>query len=155
MSDQKPKKEWAGVVGAITGIFALILSAGTMYFNIIRQKDDLRVAFGVPPEFTLDFDNSQFEVANEQTMTFINSGNRAATVPDIELWIEQSGRAVSERQQCNEAKTGVSMGYIFEPPVVRPGEISIVKVKLNKLLRSVKPPASKIKFSSENATKSH
>jgi hypothetical protein len=81
-------KEWAGVVGTVTGVLALLISDLNAYYNIIRQKDELRVA-NDGRLFASTNADGVLEITGRHSLTFINSGNRDAAVTSIKLLVSE------------------------------------------------------------------
>jgi hypothetical protein len=123
---------------------ALILSSVTVYFNVVRTKDDLRVVVEGTPEFLLDYENPKFDISTDLTMTFINAGTRPLAILRVTLFLDQSPRANLHQEKCEvQEGTAITRPYDFTTTIVKAGEISSVQVKL----REATPPKSAKKAS--------
>jgi hypothetical protein len=122
-------KDW---VGTITGTIALAISAGTAYFNILRQSDDLRVVLGGhAPGLSIDWVKGEVRPSGETTLTFINSGNRAAVVTDIQLQVAEWSRDDLATCTIERRESHLNVKYQAGAIVVKAGEILVVKTALS------------------------
>jgi len=119
-------KEWTGVIGACTGILALMISGLNAYINILRQTDELQVMTDGEPTVSL-FDNGKMDIAGSHSLTFINSGSRAAAVTSVRLLISDHDW-FDRRAGPNCFSRGVQFDYRIEPFSVKPGEIAVKSV---------------------------
>jgi hypothetical protein len=117
-------KEWAGVVGTVTGVLALLISGLNAYYNIIRQKDELRVA-NDGRLFASTNADGVLEITGRHSLTFINSGNRAAAVTSIKLLVSELDNFDDKEAPNCLAGRGVYLDYEIEPFAVKPGEIFV------------------------------
>ena len=78
-------KDWASLMIAV---LALAISATTAYFNLLRDRDDVRVAFGFGPTIFYNKTAEKLHLADPTTLTFINSGNRAAAIANVAQYID-------------------------------------------------------------------
>jgi hypothetical protein len=108
-------------------IFALIISALSAYWTIIRQVDDLRVVIsGAPKAIYKDDHTIEFWITNGN-LTFTNLGNRSAAVVSALLNIKLPG---SNGDKCTEG--GNSWLLDVSAVVIKAGDISVQSTRLAK-----------------------
>jgi hypothetical protein len=117
-------KEWAGVIGTVTGVLALVISGLNAYFNIIRQKDELRVA-NDGRLFASTNAEGVLQIIGRHSLTFINSGNRAAAVTGIKLLVSELDNFDDKEAPNCLVGQGVYLDYEIEPFAIKPGEITV------------------------------
>jgi hypothetical protein len=117
---------WAGVIGTITGVLALIVAALTAYFTIFQQLDELKVAIGHAPAVAIR-PNGDLWIIGPLEITFINSGNRSVAVTDA--W------ALATRLKSPDAKPADCDGqewrgsaFKLDEFILKPGEIELKKL---------------------------
>jgi len=110
----------------IISCLAFLVSAGTAYFNIIRQTDDVRLVTPQAPFVVID-DQGMLGVSGQQQITFINSGNRDVAVTGITLVLFKLRAPPPVNSQCNDAADlqVANLVYNFEPFIATPGHIVI------------------------------
>jgi hypothetical protein len=116
-------KDW---ITLTLSILAFGISAGSAYYNIVRQSDHVRILIHTTPFITLDQDRTRFAAEPNETVLFINSGNRTAAITAVDLRVDQD-RAKPE--ECG-ATAGIQLEYDIEPLVLKPGEIVAKTMKL-------------------------
>jgi hypothetical protein len=136
-------KDWATLtVSAV----ALLISATTLYFSVVRTKDDLRVVVEGTPSFLLDYDHPRFDVITNLTMTFINVGNRPAAILGVTLYLDQSPAAELHQENCeHEGGTATTRPYNLNAVIVKAGEIVSVSTKLHDQHSGAKEEERKIR----------
>lgn len=119
-------KDWISIT---LSILALTVSLGSTYFTIFRETDDLRVIINVLP--MLSEKDNRTTLYDDQDLTFINSGNRAAAVTRVALFVSKP-LSQEDQNACTSIQmhTVFVVEYAFEPFVLRPGEIMVRKLTL-------------------------
>lgn len=113
--------DWSKWISLPVSWLALLISGASFYLNSVRQVDDLKVTIDSETFLTATFDgpSTGFElISPTQKITFINSGNRQATVSEVRLAFTLDG-------DCVRADSGSisSFSYKFSNLVVKPGEM--------------------------------
>jgi len=144
-------KDWMTI---LLSSLAFIISAGTAYFNIIRQEDDVRVVIQgellIRPDELTDKSIRSVKrcclllrwrrcwrcvvhpkmpataVRTDQNLTLINSGNRAVGITLVELLVSTS--VLKDLQSCTGDTWVVQLQ--FTPLVLKGGEITTTTLKL-------------------------
>lgn len=111
------------------GISVLAL-ATTLFFNVFLKSDDIRGAFrGTPPVFALSGDGLTVRQA-DGSLVVSNTGNRAATVMGINLFLTGLDNAKIPDHPCH-LPGGYYHTYISVTPIVlKAGEAAVVPLKL-------------------------
>jgi hypothetical protein len=78
-------KDWTTL---IFSVLALVISAASAYWNIIRQVDDVRVMIEGSP--SIGVSGGKIISHFGPPMTFINLGNRSAAISSVSLSIAQN-----------------------------------------------------------------
>jgi hypothetical protein len=126
---ERPVRAWKDHVSILMSTLALLISACTFYFNIIREKDDLRVVIEAAPDFEIDYEKLAFGIQVPTYLTFINSGNRPAAVLDVKLFLDQSPKAELHQESCETEKGSATiLASSFKPTIIKPSEITSVEV---------------------------
>jgi hypothetical protein len=126
-----PPVDWAKWIGSPTAWLALTISASSLYLTLVRKSDDLRVVVSHrhPMSIWLGTPGSQIELREpDQTLIFINSGNRAAAINEIKLllWFQSAN---SPPSTCSKPSSwSLTLSYDFAPLVIKPGEITSLSV---------------------------
>jgi hypothetical protein len=106
-------------------IFALLISAVTAYFNLFLQTDDLGVLVEGYTKLTFEDKTKKIIPHLDYTMTFVNAGNRAASVSRMYYSIEQL-KGEDWTSSCQSA--GVSWDiFAVEPFAVKANDLLIQK----------------------------
>jgi hypothetical protein len=113
------------LVSITLSLLAFIISAGSAYFNIVRQIDDVRVTVGDGPYLFLD-DRGRTALFGDQQITVINSGNRSAAITDVTLVVSKGSEKLESVSECTKPET-ISMYYATDGFVIKPGEITVQK----------------------------
>jgi hypothetical protein len=101
-------------------ILALLISGLAFYFNVVRQFDDVRILIATAPYIKFDEDDrTRFAIEPEETVLFINSGNRSAAITFVKLYVSQDRGLQTE---CQDPKA-LMLEYDTEPFSLKPGEI--------------------------------
>jgi hypothetical protein len=117
--------EWLPIA---ISVFALIVSVGSAYFNIIRELEDFRVVIDGP--FSIKSEGLRKVVVAQPhlTLTFANLGNRSIAVRAIRLRIARcTGRG------CEDPIQWTTLGetrFDVKPFVTEPGKIIVKEIKL-------------------------
>jgi hypothetical protein len=112
-------RDWLSLVIAV---LALCVSGGTAYFNVVRQRDDLRVVISSYP-VVLFVSKQLFLFDLPLKLAFINSGNRTAAIMSIN-W------AFDKQESAGTCVNGRSVDYEVAPFVIKPGEIVLKELKI-------------------------
>jgi hypothetical protein len=111
-------KDWLGVV-------AILISAFTGYYNVIRQSDDVGVVLSWPP--TPDTEVGDLALKSKKSAlyaTFINSGNRGAVISEAVFWFPQ--RSKESDADCTHIEFVDSMVPInIEPLVLKEKDVAV------------------------------
>ena len=117
-------REWFAIALAV---IALLVSAATLYFNVLIRIDDVRLIVNG----TLEINGARDVGGNVETvtitpksfgMTFSNAGNRTVLINSVSLTAEQMDRE-GKYQACQSGRTSLEL----EPVQLKAGEISIIK----------------------------
>jgi hypothetical protein len=106
---------------------ALVISAGTGYFNIIRQSDDVRVVAQASPHIEID-NSGTLEVSGQQVVTFINLGNRDFAVTGLTMVFYKLSSPPQTDNNCDTGSNSggvLSLVYDFEPFILKPADIIV------------------------------
>jgi hypothetical protein len=79
-------KDWASLTFSL---LALTISAGSAYFSIIRQVDDLRVLIDGVLIVRPEKGTGNITIETDQSLNFANLGNRPIAVPIINILVNQ------------------------------------------------------------------
>ena len=114
-------KDWVTIT---LSVLAFIISASTAYINLIRQDDDLRMVVQGDLRFRSE-PHSDVEPAiglysEDQRITFINLGNRDASITALSLGVKVFDTDTGART-C-EGGSGWQLAYDIEPFTVKGGE---------------------------------
>jgi hypothetical protein len=122
-------REWAGIVGMVTGLVGLVISGGTAFLTIVRQVDDVRVLIGDPPVVYISNSGKTLESNGEQELTFMNAGNRNAAISNIKGLVIPLDNSEGELPKCKKEE---ALPISFKPDsfVIKPGEVIVSKVVL-------------------------
>jgi hypothetical protein len=120
-------KDWVGI--AISCV-ALTVSAGSAYFNVLLQRDDIRVVVGRSP-FVEVGNEGQLTLAGDQDLTFINSGNRQAAITNFGVFSFFVKDQASDDASCfRPLQFPLVLPYEVKPLVLKPGEVMLFKAEL-------------------------
>jgi hypothetical protein len=118
----------------IVSSIALAVSILALYWNV-HVIDDLRFTIGNDNNIpNPDSDAKQIILYGPHLLTFINSGNRAVAVLRIQLAIFQSTISGDRANDCPEQESEM-VGTAIEPFAVRPGEILVKPISIDKKLQ--------------------
>lgn len=78
------QKEWITIP---VSMLALLISAGTAYLNLIRQTDDVSFILTTWP--SIQVTRESIILPSSFSMSFINSGNRAAVIHEMKVMLDQ------------------------------------------------------------------
>jgi hypothetical protein len=107
-------------------IFALLISGVTAYFNLFLQTDDLSVLVEGSTRYELEAKSRKLVPHPNYMMTFVNAGNRAASVSKVYFSIGQSkGDGITAK--CGTTKYWDD--FRIEPFVVKVGDVVIKSVQ--------------------------
>jgi hypothetical protein len=120
-------KDWASLTFSC---LALLISGGSAYFNVVLQKDDIRVVIGSTPFFSLR-PNGDIATVGEQELTFINSGNRAAAITSITALVTRFSVPEDLLMTCDGPDV-YRMRFEVEAFVIKPGEILVKKIPVSR-----------------------
>lgn len=110
---------------------ALVISAGSGYFNIVRQTDYLSGIVTIIPIALAR--GTEIIFYDEISINLINSGNRTAVIDHIDLIVDQS---LAKQGAENNCMNGTKFRTDFETLVIKEKEIVAKKVKIIPLGRS-------------------
>jgi hypothetical protein len=122
-------------IQATLPILSLIISALALYFTNFWQSDRLDVYVSKPSCCTGGFqlklsDMNQFvglEFSDEEYMTFVNSGNRAAAISGIGVEIFPTTFSNKNPRICDEEHESSGTTYDIAPFSIKPGDIITTK----------------------------
>jgi hypothetical protein len=118
---------WAGVIGAITGVLALLVAGLTAYFTIFEQVDDLKVAFGKLPGATVK-PNGDLWIIGPLEITFINSGNRSVAITNVWAMATPLKSPDATATNCDTPEThGAALR--LDSFILKPGELELKKLE--------------------------
>jgi hypothetical protein len=117
---------WAGVIGTITGVLALIVAALTAYFTIFQQVDDLKVAIGNAPSVTMK-PNGDLWIIGPLEITFINSGNRGVAITNAWALATRLKSRDATPTNCDGQETH-GAAFKLDEFILKPGEIELKKL---------------------------
>jgi hypothetical protein len=123
-ADKPHKKHWLDWAGWAVGVAGLLFSGVTLYRTQLIQKDDIRVV--VDGTLEVRPDKGDLLLDQDQQLTFINSGNRAAVITEI------YGELVLVTATDTGCDGPLAKSIVFNPTqiVVKPGEILPVRAKV-------------------------
>jgi hypothetical protein len=115
----------------VISLFSLLISALTIYFNVLLELDDIRVVIGQPPTISRE-KNGEVSIDGDQEFTFVNSGNRTAAVTYVFITTERIETNVSQAQSCGNMNDKLMLPLPFDVAalVLKAGEINIVSARL-------------------------
>ena len=117
-SSEHKRRDW---VTTSLALLSAVVSVGTVYYNFVRQSDDVRVSL---PEFSPFISRGaewwNLSLESDMTVTFVNSGNRTAAITDTSLRLAYRA---NRNELTNECQHGRFVSFNIEPLVIKPGEI--------------------------------
>jgi hypothetical protein len=78
-------KDWVAI---LVSIAALVISAGTAYFSLVRQSEQLRVFVGDAIPFLTRTDDGRLQLEGNLDIAFMNTGTRPIIVLSVDLVID-------------------------------------------------------------------
>ena len=129
---EKKDKLSLGLASTALIVSTLALSASliTLYYNVLKLSDEIRVVFEQVPAFTFGKEQSELHAGRPFSVIFINSGNRPAIVSDVTLYLWESAKPVDEnlihQWDCstNDGRKGKrTLSIALEPIILREKEI--------------------------------
>jgi len=100
-------KDW---ITLFLSTVAFFIAAGTAYFNIIRQQDNLSLVLrGGPLPARIDNDNLAFSTETSFQLIFFNVGTRAAIITSVNIFFVQE--RANKPQTCDG-----TYEYVMNPP---------------------------------------
>ena len=133
-------------------VAAFVMSAVSFYFSVLWKSDNLLVVVGDTPAFSVSFEKNVIMPSNVQTMALINSGNRAAAVIRIRLFLEETNKSLDDATSCPKYGDHVlTADYEFEPLVIKPGDMSTLKAQLPTAERGKPEPTLNLSAESKTA----
>jgi hypothetical protein len=133
-------KDWITIT---LSSLALVISASSAYYNILRQQDDLRVVIGEAPGIFYDTNARNIAIIGGQGLTFINSGNRAAAIMNVSLVIATPLKDENS-PKCSTTST-YELRYLFEPFVMKPGELTVKSLQ-DMPIGSIRPSDPRVRL---------
>jgi hypothetical protein len=117
---------WAGVIGTVTGVLALIVAALTAYLTIFQQVDDLKVAIGNAP--SVGMKDGDLWIIGPLEITFINSGNRSVAITNA--WTRATRLKSRDATPTNCDTPGSRQAaFKLNELILKPGEIELKKLE--------------------------
>jgi hypothetical protein len=108
-------KDW---ITLTISVLALGASGLTIYFNMIRQRDDLRVVLSSLPKLDVDLDRNLGTLSEDKmTLVFINSGTRPVIILGVEYVVGAISNPPDEGRDC------------WGPKLFTESEVVVVKEK--------------------------
>ncbi len=130
-SDKMKARDWISIGLSFA---ALTISFGSAYWNILRQVDQLSVAVtGENPTASIDPTTRKLRVSEDNTLTFLNSGNRPVAITGMWLTLDNFPKKYKDEPEdkiCYHIGWGAVSISIGEPFVVQPGAVEIRKFSL-------------------------
>jgi hypothetical protein len=124
----KAKRDWLPVIiSTMLGLLSLAVSFSGFFFSTLYHRDDIRVVIGKSPMVSRTA-KSDLVVEGSQELTFVNSGNRAASITAVYI----VGRLVAKGEVDNcEGEVGAVLVFPLEmkPVIIKPGEIVAIDAK--------------------------
>src|ERR1700726_2018794 len=113
-----------GIVGMVTGLCSLVITAGASYFTLLRQLDDVRVVIGDPP--TVFISRKELEAQGQQELIFMNGGNRHAAISNVKAKIIRWSK--QDELGCLTNQDPFFLYFKPDAFVIKPGEVLVAKV---------------------------
>jgi hypothetical protein len=117
------EKHWLDWTAVGISLFALSISGVTLFRNFLFQRDDIR--FAVYDTLKVTRDKTDFKLDEDQSFTFINSGNRPAFISGI----FGTQVLVTDGAGC-DGRFFKSIFLDSKEIVVKPGEIQPLHAKV-------------------------
>jgi hypothetical protein len=116
-------------------IISLLITLSAFVLGSLLQKDDVRVVIGEPPGVNVN-EKGEIYVSGSQTLTFINSGNRAAAVTDIGALAWNASGSEKPKTDCVESQQEPSFPTPLESRqfVLKNGEFSVINLDVREQL---------------------
>jgi hypothetical protein len=141
---KKPPIDWAKWIGSPTAWLALTISASSLYLTLVRKSDDIRVVVGHPEPMSIGGAGSQINLrGSDQTLIFINSGNRAAVINEVTLLLWFQSEKTGPPTCSKPASWPIALSYDFAPLVIKPGEITSISINKFKTTKSIEETSKK------------
>lgn len=144
--------KWEKWGGSPTAWLALLLSGISIYLTQIRQVDDLRVLMNGNPRPVFNdvlYGPSADLSPVQQTLIFINAGNRPVAIAAISLtvWLQSELNLtlfVPDPDEVCAPKNSrqVVIDYEFSPLVVEPGKMVPLRLEKFEIVRSTLGPVT-------------
>jgi hypothetical protein len=109
----------------ILSMFAISLSAGTFYSNVLKKVDDLRLVV----DGTVQLSGTRESLNATPTslrMTLINAGNREVAITSVSLVVDQLDQSGLPKASC----LNNTVPFETEPILLKEGEISIQQMRV-------------------------
>ncbi len=139
------RRDWLAVG---ISLFSLACTGLTAYYNVLLQKDDIRIVVSRLPDMSRDERGNMFASGGIE-LTILNAGNRAAVVTQVSTKAYQRETKSGIRECKNphdERPFPVNFFIDFKPVVVKPGEIQFVSAKLRAMFPWNQPKKSDREF---------
>jgi hypothetical protein len=122
-------KDW---VALSFSALALTISAGSAYFSIVWQTDNVSLVFQSPPIISMFSENLYIEKPVGYPMVLINSGNRAVAISWITFLVFQHKKQLAEQCQGDEGEIATAFQTDFEPMVLKEKEVAIKTLRVTR-----------------------
>jgi hypothetical protein len=113
----------------VVSSLALAASLLTVYYNVLKLRDEVRVVFEHVPSFS--FQNNELHAKDTLSFIFINAGNRPAIISSVAVYLWESSTPIGETKRLewdcktNEGRQGKRFLMLnIEPVIIREKEIA-------------------------------
>jgi len=123
--EAKKPHDWLAIS---LSILSLSVSCLSLYFSALLQTDDIRVVVDEIPTLSADGDGSLL-IAGAVKLTWVNSGNRAASILAISAVARRLDDSEKSKPTCIGKTPPNEFSFGIESFVLKPGEIISVRSK--------------------------
>lgn len=124
------KRDWVPICVSLASLCISLLTAA----NSLLPRDDIRIMIDNPPAAFFDDKGATISIHGRPQLSFINSGNRAASISHFVLSSQQLPASAPVQSDClgqNNYPPG-KIALDNEPFVLNPGEIKVVEAMISK-----------------------
>jgi hypothetical protein len=110
-------------------MLALIISTASTWFNVLLQKDDIRVIIGDAPSVEI-LKGGNVEVSGSFDLTIVNAGNTVVGITGILAPLIKLSSNDKPLPNCPSEAALPLMTFVFKGMTIKPSEIVALNLKL-------------------------
>jgi hypothetical protein len=113
-------------------MFAVVISMASTWFNVLLQKDDIRVIMGRAPGAKITLEGN-LEISGSFDVTIINAGNTVVGITRIFPPLIKLTSSTKPLPSCPNEAALPMMSFVFSGKIIKPNEISTLNLELTSL----------------------